>query len=144
MLRKIKIVLYCICVAFVINAQNTASPESLNDTNREQKKNLIIREYNTDAKGKRSWLDHLTVYNEQGYKIREIEYAVYGMRSKVIYEYDRQNRCVKEILFDDRDKITRIKKYTYNTDGTKKTQYNYLPNGRLYSTKQYEYSTGNK
>ncbi len=133
--------LFLITAARAVYVQST-SPESLSDDRRVQKKNLIIREFNTDAKGKNNWMDHLTVYNEQGYKTQEIEYAVYGMRSKVLYEYDEKNRCVKEIVYDDRNKITRIRKITYNADGTRKAQYNYLPNGRLFSTKRYEYSTG--
>lgn len=139
--RKFFILSLFVNAVFAINAQST-SPESLSDDKREQKKYLVIREYNTDAHGKSSWMDHLTVYNDRGYKTQEIEYAVYGMRSKVLYEYDENNRCVKEIVFDDRNKITRIRKFIYNADGTRKTQYNYLPNGRLFSTKRYEYSTG--
>jgi len=115
------------------------SPESLNEK-RERHKNMTIREYNTDAKGKNRWMDHVTVYNAKGLKIEEIEYATFGMRERVLFEYDAKDRCLKEVVFDDRKKVTRIRKYEYNADGTKKTQYNYLPNGRLYSTKQYQYS----
>jgi len=116
-----------------------SSPESLVDK-RERHKNLTIREYNTDAKGKNRWMDHVTVYNAKGLKIEEIEYATFGMRERILFEYDASGRCVKEIVFDDRNKVSRIRKYEYNADGTKKTQYNYLPNGRLYSTKQYQYT----
>jgi hypothetical protein len=101
---------------------------------------MTIREYNTDAKGKSRWMDHLTVYNAKGLKIEEVEYATYGMREKVIFEYDSQDRCIKEVVYDERNKVSRIRKYDYNADGTKRTQYNYLPNGRLYSTKVYQYS----
>ncbi len=129
---------------FAIGAANylysQPSPESLKDENRERKKNLTVREYNTDAKGKNSWLDHLTVYNEDGYKIEEIEYATYGMRQRTTYEYNAQNQCIKEVVYDDRNKVSRIKKYEYNKDGTKKTQYNYLPNGRLYTKKEFQYN----
>lgn len=121
----------------VIFAQS--SPESLNEK-RERKKNLTIKEYNTDANGKSKWLDHLTVYNGEGYKIEEIEYATYGMRERVLFFYDAKNICIKEVVYDDRNKVSRIRKYDYNADGTKKTQYNYLPNGRLYSTKIYQYT----
>ncbi|MEA4976523.1 MAG: hypothetical protein VB046_12380 [Paludibacter sp.] len=138
---KFSILLFLITAVHVVYAQSS-SPESLSDDKRLQKKNLIIREFNTDAKGKNNWMDHLTVYNENGYKVQEIEYAVYGMRSKVLFEYDENNRCIKEIVYDDRNKITRIRKISYNADGTRKAQYNYLPNGRLFSTKRYEYSIG--
>ena len=123
-----------------VYSQVSPSPESLNDENRERKKSLTINEYNTDAKGKNRWLDHVTVYNAQGYKIEETEYATYGMRSRTTYEYNAQNQCIKEVVYDDRNKVSRIKKFEYNADGTKKTQYNYLPNGRLYSKKEFQYS----
>ena len=115
------------------------SAESLYEKH-EKKKNLTIREYNSDAKGKSKWMDHLTVYNAKGYKIEEVEYTVYGQREKVVFEYDTNDLCIKEIVYDDHNKVSRIRKYTYNADGTKKMQYNYLPNGRLYSTKVYQYT----
>jgi len=126
-------------VGFIVAVFAQASPQSLTDK-RERKKNLTVREYNTDAKGSSRWMDHLTVYNAKGLKIEEIEYATYGMRERIIFEYDAQDRCVKEVVYDDRNKVSRIRKYDFNPDGTRKTQYNYLPNGRLYSTKVYQYS----
>lgn len=126
-------------VGFIFYTFAQSSPESLNEK-RERRKNLTIREYNSDAKGKSKWMDHLTVYNAKGFKIEEIEYATYGQREKVIFEYDANDLCVKEVVYDDHNKVSRIRKYTYNADGTKKMQYNYLPNGRLYSTKVYQYT----
>lgn len=134
--RITSISILLLCTSFLIQAQ---SPESLNEK-RERKKNLTIREYNTDAKGSGRWMDHLTVYNRDGYKIEEIEYATYGMRERVTFEYDKEFKCIKEVVYDDRNKVSRIRKYDFNADGTRKTQYNYLPNGRLYSTKVYQYS----
>lgn len=115
------------------------SAESLYEKH-ERKKNLTIREFNTDAKGNNKWMDHLTVYNDKGYKIEEIEYATFGQRERITFEYDDNDRCIKEVVYDDRNKVCRIRKYMYNADGTKKTQFNYLPNGRLFSTKQFQYT----
>lgn len=122
--------------AGTISAQ---SPEQLFEKH-ERKKNLTIEEFNSDAKGKNKWMDHKTTYNAKGYKIEEIEYAVYGQRERVVFEYDANGMCTKEIVYDEHNKVSRIRKYTYNSDGTKKMQYNYLPNGRLYSTKLYQYT----
>ena len=135
---RTKLLTACL-VGFVSLAFAQTSPESLNDK-RERHKNMTIREFNTDAKGKNRWMDHVTVYNAKGLKIEEIEYATFGMRERILFEYDLNDRCTKEVVFNDRKKITRIRKYEYNADGTKKNQYNYLPNGRLYSTKQYQYN----
>lgn len=126
-------------IGIVATAFAQTSPESLNEK-RERRRNMTVREYNSDAKGKSRWMDHVTVYNVKGLKIEEIEYATYGMRERVVFEYDANDLCTKEIVYDEKNKVSRIRKYVYNADGTKKTQYNYLPNGRLYSTKVYQYS----
>ncbi len=124
-------------VVFPLLAQTSA--ESLNER-RERHKNMTIREFNTDSKGKNRWMDHVTVYNNKGLRVEEIEYATYGMRQRITSEYDNNDRCVKEVVYNDRNRVERVRKYEYNSDGTKKTQYNYLPNGKLYSTKQYQYT----
>ena len=43
------------------------------------------------------------------------------------------------MVYDDRNKPIRIRKYEYNADGTKKKQFNYLPNGKLATVKVFEY-----
>lgn len=103
------------------------------------RKNLTIKEWNTDAKSKTRWLDRVTTYDEQGRKIEEIEYASYGQKWRETYEYGENGRVEREVEYDDRDKPVLIKKYEYNADGTKKKQYNYAPNGRLQTVKVFEY-----
>lgn len=137
---SLRIVLICFFMAgSFVTVLAQISPESLYEKH-ERKKGLTIREYNSDAKGKNRWMDHVTVYNAKGYKVEEIEYATYGMRERTVFEYDANDVCVKEIVYDDHNKVSRIRKYVHNADGTRKTQFNYLPNGRLYSTKVYQYS----
>ena len=68
---------------------------------REQKKNLVVKEMNADAGGKRKWLDHITVWDENGYKLEEIEYAVYGQRERVTFEYDATGKCIFCLLLPD-------------------------------------------
>ncbi|MBQ4434159.1 MAG: hypothetical protein II894_08405 [Bacteroidales bacterium] len=43
------------------------------------------------------------------------------------------------MVYDSRNKPVRIRKFEYNADGSKKKQYNYLPSGKLESTKVFEY-----
>ncbi|GHT01535.1 hypothetical protein FACS189421_14180 [Bacteroidia bacterium] len=107
---------------------------------RELRKNLVVKEMNADAKGKRQWMDHLTVWDEHGFKLEEIEYAVYGQRERVTFEYDEAGICIRENVYNDKNKLYRIRKYEYLPNGRKKIQYNYNPDGKLYSTKVYEYS----
>jgi antitoxin component YwqK of YwqJK toxin-antitoxin module len=107
---------------------------------RELRKNLVVKEMNTDAKGKRKWMDHLTVWNEYGLKLEEIEYAVYGQKERVTFEYDETGKCIRENVYNDKNKLYRIRKYEYLPNGRKKIQYNYNPDGKLFSTKVYEYT----
>ena len=106
------------------------------------RKNLTIKEWNTDAKSKTRWLDRVTTYDSEGRKIEQIEYASYGQKWRETYEYGENGRIVQEVEYDDRDKPKSIRKYEYNADGTKKKQYNYAPNGRLQTIKVFEYVIG--
>ena len=124
-------------------AQSLLTPEQL--AKREKRKNLTVKEWNTDSKSKTRWLDHVTTYDAQGRKIEEIEYASYGQRSRVTYEYDdATGKVIKEVEYNDRNTATRIRKYEWNEDGTKAKQYNYLPNGKLFSIKVFEYIFSDK
>lgn len=120
-------------VSLSVNAQD-------NDISKrkERKKNLVVKEWNT--RENKRFLDHLTIYNDQGKKIEESEYSNYGLREKVTFEYDALGRCVKQIVYNDRNKVNRIRKIEYNADGSRKNQYNYYPNGKLESIKVYEYN----
>ncbi|MDR1737731.1 MAG: hypothetical protein LBR66_02795 [Candidatus Symbiothrix sp.] len=107
---------------------------------RAMRKNLVVKEMNTDAKGKRQWIDHLTVWDENGFKLEEIEYAVYGQRERITYEYDATGKCIRENVYNDKNKLYRIRKYEYLPNGRKHKQFNINPDGKLYSIKVYDYS----
>ena len=59
--------------------------------------------------------------------------------AQIRFEYDDAGHCIKQVVYDSRNKPVRIRKFEYNADGSKKKQYNYLPNGKLESTKVFEY-----
>ncbi len=130
-------ILVGLMVLSVCSYAQVVSPETL--AKRAKRKNLTVKEWNTDAKMKTRWLDHVTVYDNEGRKIEEIEYATYGQKERVTIEYDENGLVAKEIVYDDRNKPVRQRKYAYNENGTKAKQYNYLPNGKLYSVKVFEY-----
>lgn len=130
---------YTLCLLlFAIAAMADVSPETL--AKRAKRKNLTVKEWNTDAAARTKWLDHLTVYDSEGRKIEEIEYAVYGQVSRVTIEYDEKGMVSKEVVYDEKNRPVRVRKYEYNEDGTKHKQYNYLPSGKLYSVKVFEYN----
>ena len=42
-------------------------------------------------------------------------------------------------MYDSKNKVVRIRKFEYYEDGSKKKQYNYDPDGKLVSTREFEY-----
>ena len=110
---------------------------------RENRRGMVLKEWNTAVGSKIPFLDHVTTYDSLGRKIEEIEYTSYGQKSRVVSEYppnsDVSAKVVREIEYNDRDKVVRIRKFEYNDDGSKSRQLNYYPNGKLESVKVYEY-----
>ena len=108
-------------------------------------KNTTVKEYSLKAKSKTQMLDHVTVYDELGRKIEETEYAVYGQKNRVVYEYEGDSRlCTREIVYNDKNSPVRIKKIEYNPDCTKHRELVYDPDGILKSSKTYTYETRKK
>ena len=135
-MRRILSVLTCAVIALVVFAE--ISPETL--ARRAKRKNLVVKEWNTDATSRTKWLDHMTVYDSEGRKIEEIEYTLYGQKERVVTKYNDESMVSEEVVYNEKNVPIRIRKYEYNENGTKAKQYNYLPNGKLYSTKVYEYN----
>ena len=138
-MKKLLILSFLVALIAPVFAQHV-TPETL--IKRQKRKGLTVKEWNTQAGAKQAFLDHVTTYDSLGRKIEEIEYASYGQKSRVVCEYvdplDPASKVLREIEYNDRDKVTRIKKYEYNDDGSKKRQLNYFPNGKLESVKEYE------
>ena len=107
------------------------------------KKNLIIKEWNTDPRSGKKVLDRLTTYNSDGKKVEEIEYGSEGQKWRKRYEYapGADGKCLKESVYDERNRLNTVKKYEYNEFGRKKTQYNYNAKGKLLTVKVFEYIT---
>ena len=132
-MKKIIIFVLCTLSLGTLSAQSLLTPEQL--AKREKKKNLTVKEWNTDSKTKTRWMDRLKVYDSQGRCIEEI-----GQKWRITSTYDDvTGKVIEEVEYNDRNRPVRIKKYEWNADGTKAKQYNYLPNGKLYSVKVYEY-----
>ena len=126
-----------------LQAQSLLTPEQL--AKREKRKNLTVKEWNTDDRTKTRWLDRVKVYDAQGRCVEETEYATYGQKWRVTSTYDDvTGKVVEEVEYNDRNRPARIRKYEWNADGTKAKQYNYLPNGKLYSVKVFEYIFSDK
>ena len=136
-----RFLIFSFLLALVIPAfSQQVTPETL--IKRQKRKGLTIKEWNTQAGAKQAFLDHVTTYDSLGRKVEEIEYASYGQKSRVVSEYvdatDPASKVLREIEYNDRDKVVRIRKFEYNEDGSKKRQLNYYPNGKLESVKEFE------
>mgnify|MGYP003372678424 CR=1 FL=1 len=107
------------------------------------KKNLVIKEWNTDPRSGKRVLDHVTTYDADGKKLEEIEYNSEGQKWRKRYEYapGAEGKCVKESVYNERNRLETVKKYEYNEFGRKKTQYNYNAKGKLLTVKVFEYIT---
>lgn len=127
----ISIVLAMVCFLFAAGQ----------DSKRESRKNLTIKEWKTPARGGARHLDHVTRYDANGRKVEEIEYSQSGLKARCTYEYDESGRKTREVLYDENNKAYRIRKFEYNPDGTKKRQLNYTAKGVLVSIKEFEYIT---
>jgi len=135
-MKKLFLICFAVLLAsFELSAQ--VSPETL--SKRSERQNMTIKEWNTDALTKTKWLDRVTTYDEFGRKIEEIEYAQYGQKWRETYEYGENDKIVKEVLYDEKNKPSLVRKYEYNELNRKVKQYNYAPNGRLQTTKVFEY-----
>ena len=109
------------------------------DTAKINKKNLVIKEWNTDPKGGNKVLDHITTFSSEGKKIEEIEYSSTGQKWRKRFEYGPDGRVSRELVYDERNRLLTYKKFEFNEFGKKKLQYTYNPKGKLLSIKHYEY-----
>lgn len=105
------------------------------------KKNLVIKEWNTDARTNARVLDHVTTYSPEGKKIEEIEYSGSRQKWRKRYEYGADGKVSRELFYNEYNKLEAVKKYTYNEFGRKHTQYNYDGRGKLQTIKVFEYIT---
>lgn len=90
------------------------------------KKNLVIKEWNTDPKGGNKTLDHVTTYSADGKKTEEIE-------------YNSDGKVSRELVYDGHNRLQTYKTFEYNEFLRKKVQYTYNAKGKLLSVKHFEY-----
>ena len=139
-MKRLLIAMAFVCLSVGCFAQSVSDATI---AKRENRKGMVLKEWNTAAGDKRAFLDRVTTYDAMGRKIEEIEYASYGQKWRVVSEYPENSditaKVVREIEYNDRDKVVRIRKFEYDEDGSKVRQLNYYPNGKLESIKTFEY-----
>ena len=139
-MKRLVIIMAFFAIGFGAMAQSVSDATI---AKRENRRGMVLKEWNTAAGDKRAFLDRVTTYDAMGRKIEEIEYASYGQKWRVVSEYPENSditaKVVREIEYNDRDKVVRIRKFEYDEDGAKVRQLNYYPNGKLESVKTFEY-----
>lgn len=127
-----------IAVVFLLAAPMFALAQE--KTAKINKKNLVIKEWNTNSKGTSSILDHETTFNADGRKIEEKEFDNDGkMKWRKRYEYDAAGKVSKEMVYDGKNRLQNYKTFEFNEFGRKKLQYTYDAKGKLIAIKKYEY-----
>lgn len=104
-------------------------------------KRLTVKEWKTTPDGKNSWVDHIEVYNEKGQLISEAEYSDYGrhLAWRSEYEYNADGQLIKEVVYNERNKVSKVRKFEYDSNGVCTRRLNYNANGTLNSYRKFEY-----
>ena len=128
-----RILLIAAWALLLLPAAGAQEPQKMN------KKNLVIKEWNTDPKGGNKVLDHVTTFSPEGKKTEEIEYNSDGQKWRKRFEYGPDGKVSRELVYDNRNRLQTYKTFEWNEFGRKKVQYTYNAKGKLLSIKQYEY-----
>ena len=105
-------------------------------------KQLTVNEWKTTPDGKKKWIDHAEVYNAKGELIEEAEYSDYGTRLawRSEYQYNERGQLIKELIYHERDKRSKIRTFEYDASGVCTRRMNYSADGKLNSYRQYQYT----
>lgn len=116
-------------------------PERSQEARRAGKK-LTVKEWKTTPDGKNKWVDHIEVYNSQGQLIEEKEYSDYGrnLAWRSEFFYNSKGQLEKEIVYNERNKISKVRKFEYDSNGRCIRRLNYSANGILNSYRQFEFT----
>lgn len=118
---------------FALNAQENVKPS---------KSNVTVKEWKVDAATDQKVLDHVTVYNENGKKIEEVEYDSKGVKWRKRYEHGPNGKIARESVYNGAGKLDNVRKYEYDELGRRKIEYVYDAKGKLKRYKVYEYVAG--
>ena len=139
-MRKFRIILTIIALIATVNTYGENRERS--QMAQSAGKSLTVKEWKTTPDGKNRWVDHIEVYNAKGQLISESEYGDFGrhlaLRSE--YEYNAAGQLIKEIVYNERNKVSKVRKFEYDSNGVCTRRLNYNANGTLNSYRKFEYS----
>ena len=137
-LRYLIITLAAICS---LTAASADYPER-STMARTEGKRLTVKEWKTTPDGRNKWVDHIEVYNAQGQLIEASEYGDFGrtLSWRAEYTYNAQGQLTQEVIYNERNKINKVRKFEYDSKGRCTRRLNYNANGMLNSYRQFEYT----
>ena len=94
-MKRLAIVLAFFAISFGALAQSVSDATI---AKRENRRGMVLKEWNTAAGDKRAFLDRVTTYDEMGRKIEEIEYASYGQKWRVVSEYPANSDITAQVV----------------------------------------------
>ena len=138
---RLKHILTTITLTLVATIAMAQSPERAAMA-RAKGKQLTVSEWKTTPDGKRKWVDHAETYNAQGQLIEEAEYSDYGTRLawRSTFEYNDKGQLVKERVYDERNRLSKIRTFEYDANGVCIRRMNYNADCKLNSYRQFEYT----
>lgn len=139
-MRLFRLILTSLALFLSLTAHGEKAERSL--LAKSEGKKLTVKEWKTTPDGKNKWVDHVEVYNNQGQLIAEAEYSDFGrhLAWRSEYEYNDKGQLIKEIVYNERDKVSKVRKYEYDSNGICIRRLNYNANGTLNSYRQFEYT----
>ncbi len=147
-MKKIIIATLALAIMAIGRTYAQEAPDSLETSGaqtpaqKHPRSNMTVKEWKVDAATNQKILDHVTIYNELGKKVEEIEYDLKGQKWRKRYEHGANGKVARELVYNHANKLDNIRKYEYDELGRRKTEYIYDAKGRLKRYKMYEYIPG--
>jgi hypothetical protein len=135
-----KHIILSILLLFVSTTLFAGYPERA-EVARAKSKKMMVKEWKTTPDGKKKWVDHAEVYNAQGQLIEEAEYSDFGTRLawRAELEYNSKGQLIVERVYNERNKVSKVRKFEYDSKGVCTRRLNYNANGTLNSYRKFEY-----
>lgn len=133
-----------VCAISLLAGTAGLSAQTTAESTKPSKSNLTVKEWNVDAATGQKVLDHVTIFNEAGKKVEEIEYDSRGMQWRKRYEHGANGKVLRESVYNSNNRLDNVRKFEFDELGRKKAEYIYDAKGRLKKYKIYEYIPGAK
>lgn len=136
-MRKIIALIALVVMPFVAMADYPERSEAA----RSSGQRMTVNEWKVTPDGRNRWVDHVEVYDAEGRIVEEREYADFGrtLSWRSEYIYNDQGLLEREIVYNERGRISKVRKFEYDENGVCIRRLNYNANGMLNSYREFEF-----